>query len=48
MMKTFKEVDVDKVVCAEIPDPDENSELHKIIVKHNIHGPCGKLSPTSP
>ena len=40
--------DVDKIVSAEIPDPDENPELFGIIVKNNIHGPCGHLHPKCP
>ena len=40
--------DVDKIVSAEIPDPDENPELFEIIVKNNIHGPCGHLHPKCP
>ena len=40
--------DIDKIVSAEIPDPSLNPELHAIIVKNNIHGPCGNLNPGSP
>ena len=34
---------IDKVVCAEIPDKDENPKLYDIIIRNNLHGPCGKL-----
>ena len=34
--------DYDKVVCAEIPNPDSYSQLYSIVTKHMIHGPCGK------
>ncbi|KYN19366.1 hypothetical protein ALC57_08303 [Trachymyrmex cornetzi] len=32
---------VDKYISAEIPDPQQNSRLHEIVMKHMIHGPCG-------
>lgn len=38
---------IDELVCAEIPDIETNSELHQIILKNNIHGPCGSLNPRS-
>ncbi|XP_016506237.1 uncharacterized protein LOC107824026 [Nicotiana tabacum] len=37
----------DKFVCAELPDPDTNSYLHKLVIKHMMHGPCGHLNPTN-
>ena len=37
--------DYDKIVCAEIPDPDNQKELHDIVVKNLMHGPCGALNP---
>ena len=40
--------DIDKIVSAEIPDPETNPELYSIITKNNIHGPCGKLKLNSP
>ena len=40
--------DIDKIVSAEIPDPEVNPQLHAIITKNNIHGPCGKLKLSSP
>ena len=32
---------VDRYISAEIPDPVENPNLHKFVMKHMIHGPCG-------
>ncbi|KYN05845.1 ATP-dependent DNA helicase PIF1 [Cyphomyrmex costatus] len=32
---------VDKFICAEIPDPQQNFRLHEIVMKNMIHGPCG-------
>jgi len=32
---------VDKFISAEIPNPNENENLHNIVMKHMFHGPCG-------
>ena len=42
--------DVDKVVCAEIPDPNNphTKTLHEHVMKFMIHGPCGVDNPHSP
>lgn len=40
--------DYDRVVRAEIPDLQEELELHNATVRHMIHGPCGRLNPSSP
>ncbi|XP_043468331.1 uncharacterized protein LOC122502376 [Leptopilina heterotoma] len=32
---------VDRYISAEIPDINLNPILHKTVIKHNIHGPCG-------
>ena len=40
--------DVNKIVCAEIPNKDINPKLFDIIIKNNIHGPCDTLNPNSP
>lgn len=31
---------IDKCISVEIPDPFENHNLHNIVMKHMIHGPC--------
>ncbi|KAL4101110.1 hypothetical protein QTP88_021130 [Uroleucon formosanum] len=36
--------DIDRVVSAEIPDPNHDSTLYNLVKKHNIHGPCGSLN----
>ncbi|CAH1415347.1 unnamed protein product [Lactuca virosa] len=38
----------DKTVCAEIPDPKKNPEMHELFVSHMIHGPCGSLNSDCP
>ena len=35
--------DIDKVVCAEIPDCTVDPELFGLVKEHMIHGPCGSL-----
>ena len=36
---------IDEVVCAEIPDPECDPELHRIVMFNMIHGPCGNVNP---
>ena len=44
----FAASDVDKVVCAEIPNAESQIALHKLVTQHMIHSPCGKLRPNRP
>lgn len=39
---------IDKFVCAEIPNPDEDPLLHEIVTANMMHGPCGILNRNSP
>ncbi len=39
--------DHDSVVSAELPDPAGNKELHDIVAKCMMHGPCGKLNESA-
>ncbi|GKE45953.1 helicase-like protein, partial [Tanacetum coccineum] len=38
----------DKVACAEIPDPNNHQDLHQLVLKHMIYGPCGHLNTQCP
>ncbi|XP_071914091.1 uncharacterized protein [Coffea arabica] len=38
----------DKIVCAELPDRKKHPHLYSLIVRHMIHGPCGKMNKESP
>ncbi|XP_021991140.1 uncharacterized protein LOC110887887 [Helianthus annuus] len=38
----------DKFVNAEIPNIQTHPQLHELVVKHMIHGPCGTLRINSP
>ena len=39
---------IDKVVCAEIPNPICYPKLFALVERHMIHGPCGVLNSKSP
>ena len=39
---------IDDVICAEIPDPSIDPELHQIVMSNMVHGPCGYINPNSP
>ena len=39
--------DIDRIVCAEIPDAAD-AELYANVTAHMIHGPCGAANPRSP
>ncbi|XP_043937508.1 uncharacterized protein LOC122810098 [Protopterus annectens] len=40
--------EIDDVICSEIPDADVDKDLHEVVMKNMIHGPCGTLNPNSP
>ncbi|XP_074288486.1 uncharacterized protein LOC141613642 [Silene latifolia] len=46
--KFLEAANVDKIISAEIPDPDENPLLYALVKENMIHGPCGKDFPTCP
>nr|XP_040258798.1 uncharacterized protein LOC109744994 [Aegilops tauschii subsp. strangulata] len=35
----------DRLISAELPDKQKYPELHALVVKHMMHGPCGALNP---
>lgn len=39
---------IDKIISAEIPDPNNDKALHDIVMKNMIHGPCGAENPQCP
>ncbi|KAL4287942.1 hypothetical protein AHAS_Ahas19G0236600 [Arachis hypogaea] len=39
---------IDEVISVESPDPTRFPKLYSVVTKYMIHGPCGKLRPSSP
>ena len=40
--------DVDRIVSAEIPDPDLQPRLYAVVRTQMMHGPCGPRHPACP
>ena len=40
--------DIDAFICAEIPDPRQDAELHRLVTTCMMHGPCGADNPNAP
>lgn len=47
-MDKVRSEEIDKIISAEIPDPNVNRELFDIVTTNMIHGPCGTLNMMSP
>jgi Helitron helicase-like domain at N-terminus len=45
--KPNTEAAVDKIVCAEIPDPAQFPHLHRVVTTSMLHGPCGAEDPNA-
>ena len=39
---------IDKIISAEIPDPETNIELYNLVKSNMLHGPCGLARTSSP
>lgn len=40
--------DIDNIISAELPNPDEDPDLFEIIKTQLIHGPCKRINPRAP
>lgn len=40
--------DIDKIISAELPDPETDPIAYEIVVQSMLHGPCGPLNEQSP
>ncbi|KAF1892826.1 hypothetical protein Lal_00035470 [Lupinus albus] len=40
--------DIDRIICAKIPNQSDNPKLHNLVKSHMIHGPCGSSNRFSP
>ncbi|UYV77690.1 hypothetical protein LAZ67_15001947 [Cordylochernes scorpioides] len=48
MMEKITPSRIDEIISAEIPDIEIDKDLHDIVSKNMIHGPCGSLNNNSP
>jgi hypothetical protein len=48
LREKIRPTDIDKVISAELPNPQEDPLLFDIVAKNMIHGPCGNLNKSSP
>lgn len=39
---------LNSIICAEVPDPENDPLLHEIVKSNMIHGPCGTVNANSP
>ena len=39
---------IDDIIIAELPDPEEDPHIFTIVKKNVIHGPCGLHNPHLP
>ena len=44
----IKSDQIDSVISAELPDPQQDPQLFEIIIKNMVHGPCGSVNRNSP
>ena len=46
--KKIHSSDIDSIISAELPDPNEDPELFEIVTSNMIHGPCEGVNNNSP
>ncbi|KAL7111175.1 hypothetical protein ACP275_05G071400 [Erythranthe tilingii] len=40
--------EIDRIICAEIPDEENDRKMYQLVEKYMIHGPCGQVNLKSP
>ena len=40
--------EIDRLICAELPNPTVNPELHAKVCKYMLHGACGDINTQCP
>ncbi|XP_012833846.1 PREDICTED: uncharacterized protein LOC105954712 [Erythranthe guttata] len=40
--------EIDRIICAEIPDEENDRKMYQLVEKYMIHGPCGQANLKSP
>ena len=48
LKEKIRSTDIDKIISAELPNPEEDPLLLEVITKNMIHGPCGNFNKKSP
>lgn len=48
LTKNIDPNNIDNIICAEIPDIEQDPVLHDLVLRHMIHGPCGIYNEQSP
>ena len=43
-----RDADIDRYVCAELPNPATDPEGHRVISEFMLHGPCGEANRSAP
>ncbi len=46
--KPYTVEDVDRMISAELPNPETNRLAHKMVARCMMHGPCGAAFPIAP
>lgn len=48
LQEKIRSTDIDKIISAEFPNPEEDPLLFEVVTKNMVHGPCGNLNKKSP
>ena len=48
LREKLRPTQIDSVIRAELPNPEEDPFLYAIVKRHMIHGPCGVINSKAP